>query len=90
MLKLSTTTRFNKDLKLCQRRGYNLDLLYNIVNILRIPDALPVKNKDHDLKGNFSGKRECHITPDWLLIYRIKDDELMLDRTGTHADLFGK
>ena len=90
MLKLSSTTRFNKDLKLCQRRGYNLDLLYNIVNILRIPDTLPVKNKDHDLKGNFSGKRECHITPDWLLIYHIKDDELMLDRTGTHADLFGK
>lgn len=90
MLKLSTTTRFNKDLKLCQRRGYNLDLLYNIVNILRIPDILPIKNKDHDLKGNFAGKRECHIAPDWLLIYRIKDDELMLDRTGTHADLFGK
>lgn len=90
MLKLSTTTRFNKDLKLCQRRGYNLNLLYNIVNILRIPDTLPAKNKDHDLKGNFSGNRECHITPDWLLIYRIKDDELMLDRTGTHADLFGK
>ncbi len=71
MLKLSATTRFNKDLKLCQKRGYNLDLLYSIVNILRIPDSLPAKNKDHDLKGNFSGKRECHIAPDWLLIYHV-------------------
>lgn len=51
---------------------------------------LPVKNKDHDLKGNLANKRECHIAPDWLLIYRIKDDELILDRTGTHADLFGR
>lgn len=90
MLKLSTTTRFNKDLKLCQKRNYNLNLLYNIVNTLRIPAALPPKNKDHDLKGNFNGKRECHIAPDWLLIYRIENDELMLDRTGTHSDLFKK
>ncbi len=90
MLKLSTTTRFNKDLKLCQKRNYNLQLLFRIVNILRIPKPLPPQNKDHDLKGNYSGCRECHISPDWLLIYRIKDDELMLYRTGTHSDLFKK
>ena len=88
MLKLSTTTKFNKDLKLCQKRGFNLNLLYSVVNTLRIPAVLPHKNKDHNLTGKYKGCRECHIMPDWLLIYRIKDDELMLDRTGTHSDLF--
>lgn len=88
MLKLSTTTRFNKDIKLCQKRNYKLTLLYDVVNLLRIPATLPLKNKDHNLVGNYAGHRECHITPDWLLIYRIKDDELILDRTGTHSDLF--
>ncbi len=90
MLKLSTTTKFTKDLKLCKKRNYNLSLLYNIVNTLRIPATLQPQYKDHDLKGNFIGKRECHIAPDWLLIYRIEKDELMLDRTGTHSDLFKK
>lgn len=90
MLKLSSTTRFNRDLKLCKKRNYNLQLLYNVVNTLRVPETLPQKNKDHELKGNYLGSRECHIMPDWLLIYRIKDDELILDRTGTHSDLFGK
>ncbi len=90
MLKLSATTKFNKDLKTCKKRNYDLNLLYSVVDILRIPEQLPIKNKDHDLRGNLANKRECHIAPDWLLIYRIKDDELILDRTGTHADLFGK
>ena len=90
MLKLSSTTRFKKDLKLCQKRNYNLDLLYEVVDTLRIPSALPPQNRDHDLKGNYAGKRECHIAPDWLLIYRIENDELMLDRTGTHSVLFKK
>lgn len=88
MLKLSATSQFSKDLKLCKKRNYNLDLLYSVVNILRIPASLPLSNKDHNLKGNYKGKRECHIAPDWLLIYVIKDDELLLYRTGTHADLF--
>ncbi len=90
MLKLSTTTKFSKDLKLCLKRNYNLNLLYNVVNTLRIPSQLPVSNKDHTLKGNFANRRECHIAPDWLLIYRVQDDELILERTGTHSDLFGK
>lgn len=90
MLKLSTTPKFDKDLKLCQKRNYDLNLLFQIVNTLRIPSPLPVQNKDHDLKGRYIGKRECHISPDWLLIYKIKDDELMLYRTGTHSDLFKK
>ena len=90
MLKLSTTSRFEKDLKLCKKRNYDINLLIQVVDTLRIPETLPPKNKDHDLKGSYSGSRECHITPDWLLIYRIKNDELMLDRTGTHSDLFKK
>lgn len=90
MLKISTTSKFTKDLKLCKKRNYNLKLLYTIVNTLRMSQQLPPQNKDHDLKGNFAGKRECHIAPEWLLIYRIDNDELMLDRTGTHSDLFKK
>ena len=88
MLKLSTTAKFKKDLKTCIKRKYDIDLLYAIVDTLRIPDKLPIKNKDHLLTGNFNGYRECHITPDWLLIYKISNDELLLDRTGTHSDLF--
>ena len=89
MLRLSTSTKFKKDYKLCIRRGYNLNRLQTAVQTLRIPAPLPVKNKDHDLTGEYSGCRECHILPDWLLIYRVKGDELYLIRTGTHADLFG-
>ncbi|MFV0362739.1 MAG: type II toxin-antitoxin system YafQ family toxin [Suipraeoptans sp.] len=89
MLKLNTSTKFKKDYKLCQKRGLNLTLLQDAVNTLRIPSPLPPKNKDHNLSGNYSGCRECHIQPDWLLIYRVSADELYLIRTGSHADLFG-
>ena len=88
MLKLNTSTRFKKDYKLCLKRGYNMGLLQNVLDTLRIPAPLPQKNNDHQLSGNHFGERECHIAPDWLLIYRIYDDELYLVRTGTHADLF--
>ncbi|HIY02633.1 MAG TPA: type II toxin-antitoxin system YafQ family toxin [Candidatus Blautia faecipullorum] len=88
MLKLNTSGKFKKDLKMCSKRGYNLKLLEDIVNTLRIPEKLPEKNKDHYLTGNYKGRKECHIAPDWLLIYEISDDELYLDRTGTHSDLF--
>ena len=72
MLKLNITTQFKRDLKLCKKRNYNISLLSAIVDTLRIPTALPPKNKDHVLKGNYNGGRECHISPDWLLIYRIE------------------
>lgn len=90
MLKLNLTTQFKRDLKLCKKRGYNINLLNAIVDTLRIPSAFPAQNKDHTLKGNYIGRRECHISPDWLLIYRINGNEIYLDRTGTHLDLFGK
>lgn len=90
MLKLSTTAKFNKDLKLCRKRGYDLSLLSAVVSSLRIPISLPAKHQDHKLSGDYKEYRECHISPDWLLIYRAQDDELILNRTGTHSDLFKK
>ncbi len=88
MLKINSSGRFKRDLKTCQKRGYDLHLLEAVIDILRIPDQLPIQNKDHFLKGDYSGRKECHIAPDWLLIYEIYEDELYLDRTGTHSDLF--
>ena len=88
MLKLNSSGRFDKDLKKCVRRGYDLKLLQDVINVLRIPEELPQKNRNHQLKGNYIGKMECHIAPDWLLIYEIIEGELYLERTGTHSDLF--
>ena len=84
------TVKFQKDLKRVQRRGYDIALLTEIIKKLAAGEALPAKNKDHNLSGDYIGCRECHITPDWLLIYEIADDELILylTRTGTHSDLF--
>ena len=89
MLKLNQSTKFKKDYKTCTRRGYNINLLLAVVDTLRIPALLPPQNKDHKLSGTYAGCRECHILPDWLLIYQIDENELYLVRTGTHADLFG-
>ncbi|MGN0682534.1 MAG: type II toxin-antitoxin system YafQ family toxin [Oscillospiraceae bacterium] len=87
---LVLTSMFKKDLKAIKKRGYNLGLLNDVVDILSSGLALPEKYKDHNLIGNYKGCRECHITPDWLLIYEISDNELILylTRTGTHSDLF--
>lgn len=84
------TKKFQKDLKRVQRRGYDLSLLTEILKKLANGGSLPEKNRDHLLTGNFSGCRECHITPDWLLVYEIYEEELLLylTRTGTHSDLF--
>ncbi len=89
MLEINATSKFKKDRKRCIKRGYDMNLLNKVVNTLCIPASLPPANKDHGLAGNYAGRRECHITPDWLLIYRIDGNALYLDRTGTHADLFG-
>lgn len=84
------TSMFRKDLKLMKKRGYNLALLDTVVTMLANGELLDLKYKDHPLVGNFKGCRECHITPDWLLIYEVSDNELILylTRTGTHSDLF--
>ena len=90
MLQVSFTSQFKKDYKLCKKRGYNMELIQSVIDILAIPEALPEKNRDHNLTGNYANKRECHILTDWLLVYRIEGSELVLYRTGTHSDLFGK
>lgn len=88
MLNVRYSSKFKRDFKTCTKRGYKMSLLQQTIDILRIPAQLSPKNRDHNLSGNYSGYRECHIEPDWLLIYKQTEDELRLDRTGTHADLF--
>lgn len=88
MLRLIPSTKFKRDYKTCIKRNYDITLLQDIADILRIPKELPESNKDHKLNGKYKGCRECHILPDWLLIYKIQDDILYLVRTGSHSDLF--
>ena len=86
------TNQFRKDYKQAIKRGLKIELLDDIIRKLAWGEELPEKNRDHALTGNWIGHRECHVQPDWLLVYRIEDDILVLtlSRTGTHADLFGK
>ena len=88
MLDVRYSTNIKKDFKTCTKRGYNLRKLQTVINTLRIPSPLPDGNRDHQLTGNHKAYRECHISPDWLLIYCYDGDALVLYRTGTHADLF--
>ena len=90
MLTIKYETTFKKDFKRIVRRGYDVRLLEKVIAILAEEEPLPQKYKDHPLTGDYAGFRECHITPDWLLIYRISNNELLLylTRTGTHSDLF--
>jgi mRNA interferase YafQ len=86
------TNQFKKDLKLAQKQNKNLDKLFEVVNILAEGGTLDARYRDHDLSGNYKGTRECHIESDWLLVYEIKDEVLvlMLYRLGTHSELFKK
>ncbi|MCL2501061.1 MAG: type II toxin-antitoxin system YafQ family toxin [Defluviitaleaceae bacterium] len=90
MYTIKPTSKFQKDVKRVEKRGYNLSLLTEVVALLAKGEILPEKYLDHPLKGNFKDCRECHITPDWLLIYRKNENTLFLylTRTGTHSDLF--
>lgn len=90
MLDIRYSAKFKKDYKTVIRRGYNPQLLQNVLELLCSEQPLPVKYKDHRLTGNYEGHRECHISPDWLLIYKIERKilTLTLTRTGTHSDLF--
>ena len=85
------TTQFKKDLKLAKKQNKNLDKLLKVIDLLSNGEKLEAKYRDHDLSGNYKGTRECHIEPDWLLVYRIEDDRLIIiaTETGTHSDLFG-
>lgn len=90
MLTLTTTAKFRKDLKLAEKRGYDIELLRQVIQTLLAGKELDRKYKDHALHGDYEGSRECHITPDWLLIYETNENEAVLSamRTGTHSDLF--
>lgn len=90
MLKIVVSNRFKKDLKLAHKRGCDMQLLNSIVTKLANEEPLPEKYKDHNLSGDYVGYRECHVQPDWLLIYKTYEEELvlLLYRTGSHSDLF--
>ncbi len=90
MFTVKPTTKFQKDVKRAQQRGYDLNLLTAVIKQLAAGKPLPAKNRDHALSGDYAGCRECHIAPDWLLIYEIDGQDLFLylTRTGTHSDLF--
>ena len=92
MLTLQTTSKFRKDYKLAKKRGLNLELLEIVIDILLQEKVLDEKYRDHALTGNYIGFRECHIQPDWLLIYAVDKNKLVLiaSRTGTHSDLFNE
>ena len=89
---VKATSQFRKEYKLAKKRGKNIKLLDDIIRKLADGEKLPEKNYDYPLSGNWEGHRECHIQSDWLLVYYLKDDILVLtlSRTGTHSDLFGK
>ena len=88
---IKSTAQFKKDYKLAKKRGLDIKLLAKVINTLAAGEALPATCKDHSLKGKWNGYRECHIQPDWLLVYQIIKGTLVLtlSRTGTHSDIFG-
>jgi len=79
---------FTKDVKRAERRGKNLARLHHIVDLLIKQKPLPQKYRDHALVGQYVNRQECHIEPDWLLIYKQEKESIIFERTGTHADLF--
>ena len=90
MRKIEYHSSFKKDYKKAVKRGYDISKLIEVIELLAIGNELPQRYKDHELQGAYKDYRECHITSDWLLIYQISDDSLVLclTRTGTHSDLF--
>ncbi len=90
MLTIKYQTAFKRDYRRIKKRGYDTRLLEKVVEILAEGESLPDEYKDHALSGDYKGCRECHISPDWLLVYEIIEKELILylTRTGTHSDLF--
>ncbi len=87
---IRVTKRFVKDAQLCKRRGYNMLLLREAMRLLAQTGSLPAQYRPHKLTGNYAGKWECHIRPDWLMVWESHDDEMIMlfSRTGSHADLF--
>ncbi|MET0154737.1 MAG: type II toxin-antitoxin system YafQ family toxin [Rickettsiales bacterium] len=88
MLHIYETSQFKKDSKRVVKQGKSYDELIDAIEILAAPSPLSAKYRDHALSGNWQGYRECHVRPDWLLIYAVQGDTLFLARTGSHAELF--
>ena len=88
-LELRTTTAFERDLRRIDRQGKDLDKLETIVDVLQAREQLPARCRPHPLRGIWAGHWDCHVEPDWLLLYRVTDQALILVRTGSHSELFG-
>jgi mRNA interferase YafQ len=88
-LALLTTTAFERDLRRAEKQGKNLDKLEVIVGLLQDGQPLPPRCRPHALRGNWTGHWDCHVEPDWVLLYRLTEKELVLVRTGSHSELFG-
>lgn len=87
-MQLTYSNQFKKDARKAKKQHKNLDLVTDIASMLMQNQAIPIKFKDHVLVGNYVGHREVHLEPDWLLIYKISQDELRLVRLGSHSELF--
>lgn len=87
MLEIFRTSKFKRDFKTIKKRNWNIESLKEVILLLAEREKLPVVYKDHPLRGNHNGYRDCHIEDDWVLIYKIENDVLYLARTGTHSDL---
>lgn len=88
MRKPTVKNQFNKDLRRMEKRGKDPAKLKTAMSKLIAEEALEARFRDHALIGSYKGRRECHIEPDWLLIYKLENDEIIFERTGTHSDLF--
>ncbi len=91
MYTIQASTKFRRDIRRCKKQHKDMQLFKDINALLVAGKSLPAKNKDHVLTGNWRGHRECHIEPDWLLIYKVNETEKILEyaRTGSHSELFG-
>lgn len=88
MRTFSRSSQFKKDIKRMERRGKDLGKLKRVLDLLIEGDPLPPQYRDHPLRGEFAGSRDCHIEPDWVLIYTLEQNHIRFERTGTHSDLF--
>jgi len=84
----SYTKQFERDVKRMRKRGKDLQKLKSVLSSLIVEEQLDERYKDHALMGNYKGRRECHLEPDWLLVYKLASDGIIFERTGTHSDLF--
>jgi mRNA interferase YafQ len=90
MRSIRYTSQFKKDVKRAKKRGKDMGKLKEVIELLVGGEELDSRYRDHALIGNYRGARDCHLEPDWLLIYEVNEEELILIRTGTHSDLFGR